>query len=297
MHLRHLDPVLPHLRHQLACVQLTIAPPGLDDLALLLEREVLPLKARPHVLAEEREHLIVADGARVCEVVDARLVVRGEQDGARQQVVQDRVGVGDVDDTGVGCDLGHEGARVQIVRDGHAEAEDEHVGVGGEERLGCGFRGGVEGAGEVGGVAFEVAFSVDRVGIVVGVDTWFDRICEWVSFPCKGGGLVLAEPELTSGSEGGDVDPEDEATVCQIQSADDVAANGGFLVVLAPVDVRSACAAGTVEDVGWTDALEHLHHAFTVFHPDCGLRDSLALAFEELVQMACDPAITTPDKE
>lgn len=70
-----------------------------------------------------------------------------------------------------------------------------------------------------------------------------------------------------------------------------------MLVVLAPVDVWSAGAAGTVEDVGWADAFEHFHHAFTVFHPHCCRRDRLALAFQELVQMSSDPAIAAPDQE
>lgn len=54
----------------------------------------------------------MADGARVGEVVDARLVVGREQDGTWQQVVQDGVGVGDGADVGVLRDFGDEGARV-----------------------------------------------------------------------------------------------------------------------------------------------------------------------------------------
>lgn len=52
MHRGHLDAILSHLLHQLARVQLTIAPARLDDLALLLERKGLPREARPHVLLE-----------------------------------------------------------------------------------------------------------------------------------------------------------------------------------------------------------------------------------------------------
>ena len=50
----------------------------------------------------------MADGARVGEVVDARLLVGGQQERARQQVVQDGVGVGDVNDMRVLRDLGNE---------------------------------------------------------------------------------------------------------------------------------------------------------------------------------------------
>ena len=112
MHLRHLDPILPHLLHQLARVQHAVTPAGLDDPALLLEREILPREPGPDVLLEQGKDLVVADGARVGEVVDARLVVLREQDGTRQQVVQDGVGVGDRADAGVRGDFGDEGTRV-----------------------------------------------------------------------------------------------------------------------------------------------------------------------------------------
>ena len=76
------------------------------------------------------------------------------------------------------------------------------------------------------------------------------------------------------------MDAEQEAAVCQIQGADDVASDGGLFVVLAPVDVGSAGAAGAVEDVRWTHTFQHFHHALTVFHADRRLLDRLALGFE-----------------
>lgn len=124
------------------------------------------------MLLEQRQHFIVADGAGVGEVVDARLVVRREQDGARQQVVQDGVGVGDGADVGVLRNFGDEGARVQVVRDGHAEAQNQRIWVRGQEWFGGGFGERVEGAGEIGWVGFEVTVAVDEVRAVVGVDTW-----------------------------------------------------------------------------------------------------------------------------
>ena len=144
VHLGHLDPVLVQLRHQLRRVEHTVAPPRLDDLALLLEREVGPRERRPHEPLEQAQDLVVADRARVGEVVDARLAVAGEEERGGQEVVEERGGVGHVDDACVGRDFGHERARVQVVRDGHAEAQDEGVGVGGQQCFGRGFRGGVE---------------------------------------------------------------------------------------------------------------------------------------------------------
>ena len=133
MHFRDLIPILPQLFHQLRRIELTVASSRLDHLALLLQGEVRPLKVRPYVFLEEREHLVVADGARVGEVVDTHVVMLGEQEGGGEEVGEDGVGVWDVDDFGVFCDLGDEGAGVEVVGDGHAETEDEGVWVGFEE--------------------------------------------------------------------------------------------------------------------------------------------------------------------
>lgn len=43
--------------------------------------------------------------------------------------MKDGVGVGDVDYMGVGGDFRNEGAGVEVIGDGHAEAEDEGVGI------------------------------------------------------------------------------------------------------------------------------------------------------------------------
>lgn len=108
MHLRHFNPILPQLIRQFRRVQLTVTPPRLGHLALLLERKVLPREAGPDVPFEQLEDFVVADGARVGEVVDARLIVGGQHERAGEQVVEDGVGVGNVHDTRVLRDLGHE---------------------------------------------------------------------------------------------------------------------------------------------------------------------------------------------
>ena len=129
VHLWDFKPILPQLLHQLRRVKFAITPARLDHLTLLLEREILPRKARPDVLLKERQDFVVTDGARVGEVVDAGFVVGGEQERAREEVVEDGVGVGDVDYIGVGGNFGDEGARVEVIGDGHAEAEDEGVSI------------------------------------------------------------------------------------------------------------------------------------------------------------------------
>ena len=102
---------------------------------------------------------------------------------------------------------------------------------------------------------------------------------------------------LTSCGEDGAVNATEMTTVCQVEGADDVAADGGFLVVLAPIDVRPACDAGTVEDVGWPDAVELCHDRFTIFHASGRLGDWFLLLFEHFVQVTGDPAIAAPDQK
>ena len=114
----------------------------------------------------------MSNRARVREVVHSRLAVLGHGDGQRQQIVQDGVGVGDVDDAVVLCDFGDEGARVQVVGDGHADAQGEGVGGVGraEDVFDARLGDGVEAAAEVGGVGFGEGCAGEGVagGVVLG---------------------------------------------------------------------------------------------------------------------------------
>ena len=96
----------------------------------------------------------MADRPGVGEVVDARFAVLGQCYGDGKEVVQDAVGIGDVDDVGVFGYFGYEGAGVEVVRDGHADAEDEVAGVVLQDVFNAGFGVGVEAAGEVWAVGF-----------------------------------------------------------------------------------------------------------------------------------------------
>lgn len=102
---------------------------------------------------------------------------------------------------------------------------------------------------------------------------------------------------LTSSREDSDMYAEHKAAVCQVQGANDIASDGGLPVILAPVDVWSARTTCTIENVGWSDSFKHFHDIFPVFHADRRLLNGLALAFEELVQVACDPTVATPDEK
>lgn len=63
----------------------------------------------------------MADGTRVGENVNSSLLVLRHSNRDRQKVGQKRIGVGNVDDFGVGQNLGHEAARVEVGGDGHTE--------------------------------------------------------------------------------------------------------------------------------------------------------------------------------
>ena len=173
MHLRNVEiiafaRVLFHLHHQLATVQLAIAPTSNNDLRLLLEGEVLPLLTGIDNITIERHDLVVRDGTWVGEIEDARLAVFGQRHRDGEEIVQDAVAVGDVDDLRIIGDLRHEVACVQVVGDWHPESKDEAVGVGlhhvFDARLGVG----VEAAAEVGSVVF-CERCADYAGAVFGV--------------------------------------------------------------------------------------------------------------------------------
>ena len=102
---------------------------------------------------------------------------------------------------------------------------------------------------------------------------------------------------LTSSREHSDVYAEYKAAVCQVQGTNDIASDGGLLVILAPVDVWPARTTSTIKNMGGSDSFKYFHNIFPIFHADHRLLNSLALAFEELVQVACDPAVATPDEE
>lgn len=102
---------------------------------------------------------------------------------------------------------------------------------------------------------------------------------------------------LTSSRKDSDMYAEHKAAVRQVQGANDITSNGGLLVILAPVDIWPARTTSAIENVGWSDSFKHFHDIFPIFHADHRLLNSLALAFEEPVQVARDPTITTPDEE
>jgi hypothetical protein len=211
------------LSDELARVQSVVGATSLEDLGLVLDREVLPLKVGIDVLQidvggrmskegktgwlvvrvssyllVEGEHFIVRSGAGVGEVVDSLALLLGHVNGDGQQVGEDGHRVGHVDDLLVLADLRDEVPGVEVIRDGHAKPEGEHVGVGLQQLLGEDLGARVEGTLVVGRILLLEALAADGVLSVVLVDA-----------PA---GVV------------GDVDSLQEASVHEVNSAHDVGA-------------------------------------------------------------------------
>lgn len=119
--------VLLELVDKLRGVELAVGAASLDDLGLLLEGEVLPGEVWANVLLEEGENLIVGDGTWVGEIVDAGILVLSEEDRGWEEIVEDGVGVWNINDTLVLGDLGDKVAGVQVVGNWHSQSEDENV--------------------------------------------------------------------------------------------------------------------------------------------------------------------------
>jgi len=130
---------------------------------------------------------------------------------------------------------------------------------------------GVEAALEVGRVRLQISRAVPGMGIVVLVDA--------------------------AGGEHGAVDALEVAAVGQVQSPDHVGAHRLLLVVLAPVDVGAAGAAGCVEDVRGLYAVELGQDALAVLHADRRRKHLLALLLQDALQVARHPALAAPDEE
>lgn len=267
----HLKAVLLELGGKLLGVEHAVGAAGLDDLGLLLEGEVLPGEVWTNVLLEEGENLVVGDGTWVGEVVDAGLLVLSEEDGGWEEIVEDGVGVWNINDTIVLGDLGDKVAGVQVVRDWHSQSEDENVLVVLHDLLNVSLGLRVEGAVKVGLVGLLETWATDWVLLIVSVDA--------------------------AGGEDGAVDVLEVAAVGKAEGTDNVGADGVLLVILAPIDVWTASAASAVQDVGWLDTLELSNDGLAVLHADSGGSDLLALGLEEGLEVTGNPSLSTPDEE
>ena len=87
------------------------------------------------------------------------------------------------------------------------------------------------------------------------------------------------------------------ALVCQQKGANHIAAHRLWPVTFAPVDVRSAGLASSVDDVSRLFLVKYFGHCSQVFHSRFGRADILALLEQQLVKVTSDPAAFAPDEE
>ena len=129
MDLWHLEIVLCELVDQFGGIQLAVASSSFDNLCLLIQCEVLPGEVWADVLLEEGEDFVVGDRTWVGEVVNSKILVLGHQDSGWKEIVENSVGVRDIDDTIVLGNLGDKVPGVEVVADWHTKSENENVGV------------------------------------------------------------------------------------------------------------------------------------------------------------------------
>ena len=127
MDLWNLKLVSLELIDQFGGVKLAVASSSLDDLRLLIQCEVLPREVWSNVLLEEAEDLIVGDSTWIGEIVDTGILVLGQEDRSWEEIMENCIRVGYVDDTLILRNLGNEVTGMQVVADGHTKSEDESV--------------------------------------------------------------------------------------------------------------------------------------------------------------------------
>ena len=179
---------------------------------MLLQCKVGVGVGRVDVLFVEVQHFVVRDDTGVGKVVDANEALDGHGPRGRQHLVHDGHGVGNVDDLLVLDNLGDKVPVDQVVRDGHADTQNEGVGVGLEHRLDVTLGSAVPGSVKVGNVLLgEANARSERVRLIVGVDA--------------------------AGGVHGQVDALGGGQVSNVEDSNDVRADRLGLVVLTPVNV------------------------------------------------------------
>lgn len=85
-----------------------------------------------------------------------------------------------------------------------------------------------------------------------------------------------------------------EAGVCQVKRTDGVGPHRLRLILFTPVDVGSASASSSVEDVGWFGQEELRKDSLSIFHADRRGVDFFSLFLQEALQMPSNPSVASP---
>ncbi len=189
------------------------------------------------------------DNTGIGEVVDSckSLLCHCQRSG--KHLGEDSHRVRDIDNTLVLNNLGDEVTVEEVVRDGHTNAQYETIGVALEHLLHVSLGLTVEGLCEVRNrIFFEPNTRSKRMSLVVFEDA--------------------------PGGVDGAVDSSLIGAISDIEGSDDVGADSGGLVILAPVDVWTACDSCCHENMGRLDFIELLSEALAVLN-SCVSKEAL----------------------
>ncbi len=108
-------------------------------------------------------------------------------------------------------------------------------------------------------------------------------------------GIVIVV-DASSGEDGA-VNATQEAAVSQVQSPNDIRTHRLLLMVFAPVDIGSSSTASAVQYMGWTNLLQLRLDGLSVLHTNRCRINFVALALQDLLKMAGNPALASPDEK
>ena len=122
--------IVRDIAHQFRGIQFIVGTIGLEDFGLFLEGKVGIFKGRVNVLFEKIQDFIVGNNSGIGKVVNARQSLVRHGQGRGQHFVENRHGIGNVDNLFVLGNLGHKVAVRKVVTDGHAHTENQTGGIG-----------------------------------------------------------------------------------------------------------------------------------------------------------------------
>ena len=239
------DDSLGHVPEELGGVELVVGSGCRNDLGLFLNGKVLVRVGGINVLFVEVQNLVVRNDPGVGKVVDARESLLGHGQGGREHLGQNGHGVGNVDDALVLDNLGDKGAVDEIVRDGHADPQNQAVGVLLEHGFHVSLGFAVKGSVKVGRVLFGKANS-GSLGV-----------------------LFVVDKDAAGGVDGA-VDASFQTQVGQVEGSNDVGSDGFGLVGFAPVNVGASGDSGGVQDVGGLVLVQLLGDGLAVLEAGVG---------------------------
>lgn len=101
----------------------------------------------------------------------------------------------------------------------------------------------------------------------------------------------------TTRRKNGTMNTELMALIREVQSPNHIRPDRLRFIILTPVNIRPTRASRRIQDVRWPYPLELVDDLAGVFHAGRRCVDLLALALEEVVEMAGHPAISAPDEK